>query len=308
MVEMHTYSEPRMTAPRVAPRRRNRRADPFAIVSVIVVTLFAAGCLLPVWMVFASSLTSEKQLVQSSFSLFPSHVSFASYRIIFTEHSIFDAYFSSIFITVVGTVLAVTTTSGMAWVISRRLPRFSRLFGTITYLPMLFAGGLVPFYILVTQYLHLQNTYWSVILPLMVSPFLVFIEAAFFRQLPNEILESARIDGAGELRIFLRIVLPLSKAIIAVVAVFYATTYWNEWFMPLLFISDQHLTPLPLLLQNLIGNVDAAQALQTSATATVPFYQLRMALTAVTIGPILLIYPFAQRYFVRGLTLGAVKG
>jgi putative aldouronate transport system permease protein len=259
-------------------------------------------------MVIASSFTSESKLVESGYSFWPSGATLDSYRTVFTQSSIKDAYVASLFITIVGTVLALAATSGIAWVISRRLPILSAFFGTITYLPMLFVGGLVPFYILVTQYLHLQNTYWSVILPLLVSPFLVFIEASFFRQIPVDILESARIDGAGELRIFFRIALPLSKPILAVVALFYATTYWNEWFMPLLFITDEHRTPLQLLLQNLIGNVDAAQALQTNATAAVPVYQLRMALTVVTMGPILLAYPFAQRFFVRGLTLGATKG
>jgi putative aldouronate transport system permease protein len=294
-----TFAEPR-------PRRR-RRADPFALASLVVVSAFALFCLLPIWMVVASSFTDESRLVRSGYSFFPTRFSLASYKVIFTESTVQDAYAASLFITVVGTALALTATTGMAWVISRRVRGLSAFFGTLTYLPMLFVGGLVPFYILVTRYLHLENTYWAVILPMTVSPFLVFIEAAFFRQIPEEILESARLDGAGELRTFVRIVLPLSKPILAVVGLFYATAFWNEWFIPLLFISDEHKYPLQLLLQNLIGNVNAAQALQTGSAAA-PVYQLRMALTVVTVGPILLAYPFAQRYFVRGLTLGATKG
>ncbi|SFE81830.1 putative aldouronate transport system permease protein [Actinacidiphila alni] len=289
------------------PPRRRRTVEPFAVASLVVVSGFALFCLLPIWMVIASSFTDESRLVRSGYSFFPTKFSLASYRSIFTESAIRDAYVSSLFITVVGTAVALTATTGMAWVISRRVPRISAFFGTLTYLPMLFVGGLVPFYILVTQYLHLENTYWAVILPMAVSPFLVFIEAAFFRQIPEEILESARMDGAGELRTFVRIVLPLSKPILAVVGLFYATAFWNEWFIPLLFITDEHKFPLQLLLQNLIGNVNAAQALQTGSAAA-PVYQLRMALTVVTVGPILLAYPFAQRYFVRGLTLGATKG
>jgi putative aldouronate transport system permease protein len=173
---------------------------------------------------------------------------------------------------------------------------------------MLFSGGLVPLYLLVTQYLKLQNSYFAVILPLLVAPFLVFIQVSAVRQLPEEILDSARVDGAGELAIFFRIGLPLSKPILAVVGLFYAVHYWNEWFTALLFMSDVHKYPLPLLLQNLISNVSFSQMLPTAAQQTTPVYQLRLALTVVTIGPILLAYPFAQRYFVKGITLGATKG
>jgi putative aldouronate transport system permease protein len=288
------------------PRRR-AKLEPFTIVSMIGVGLFMLLCIVPFWMIISGSLTAESKLAGSGYSLLPRPFSTAGYEMIFSGSTVLEAYFASIFITVVGTALSLAFTSGLAWVIARRLPRISRPLAIFAYIPMLFTGGLVPLYLLVTQYLKLQNSYFAVILPLLVAPFLVFIQVSAFRQLPEAILESARIDGASELRIFFQIGLPLSKPILAVVGLFYGVHYWNEWFTALLFISDIHKYPLPLLLQNLIQNVSNAQTLSNSG-GSAPIYQLRLALTVVTIGPILLAYPFAQRYFVKGITLGATKG
>jgi putative aldouronate transport system permease protein len=285
-----------------------RTVEPFTVISVICVTVFGLLCLIPFWMIIAGSFTDESKLSVSGYSLFPDPFSLAAYRTIFTGPAVLSAYRASIFITVVGTALSLAATSGISWVIARRLPYISRPLAIFTYIPMLFTGGLVPMYLLVTQYLNLQNSLFAVILPLLVAPFLVFIQVSFFRQLPEEILESARVDGASELRIFFQIGLPLSKPILAVIALFYAVTYWNEWFHALLFISDTEKYPLQLLLQNLISSVTNAATLPQSTAQAAPVYQLRLALTAVTIGPILLAYPFAQRYFVKGLTLGATKG
>jgi putative aldouronate transport system permease protein len=288
--------------------RGARRVEPFTVASYTVVSLFALFCLIPLWMIVAGSFTDEKVLSLKGYSLFPRPFSLDAYRQLFGGQAIGHAYAATLFITAVGTLLSVVSTTGIAWAIARNMPRVSRPLTVFTYLPMLFSGGLVPMYLLVTQVLHLRNSWFAVILPLMTAPFLVFITVAFFRQIPSEILESAYVDGAGELRIFFRIVLPLSKPILAVIALFYAVTYWNEWFMALLFISDPDKYPLQVLLQNLIANVTNAAVLPSANAPTVPVYQLRLALTVVTIGPILLAYPFAQRYFVKGLTLGATKG
>ncbi len=285
-----------------------RRVEPFTVVSFIGVSAFAIVCLIPFWMILSGSFTAESKLSVSGYSLIPKPFSLDAYETIFTGPAVLSAYRTSAFITVVGTALSLAATSGIAWVIARRLPYISKPLAIFIYIPMLFTGGLVPLYLLVTQYLKLQNNLFSVILPLVVAPFLVFIQVSFFRQLPEEILESARVDGASELRIFFQIGLPLSKPILAVIGLFYAVTYWNEWFHALLFISEPNKYPLQLLLQNLISSVTNAATLPQSTAQAAPVYQIRLALTAVTIGPILLAYPFAQRYFVKGLTLGATKG
>ncbi|MEV0197852.1 carbohydrate ABC transporter permease [Nonomuraea sp. NPDC050691] len=284
------------------------RLEPFTIVSIAGVAVFVLLCAVPFWLIIVGSFTDESKLATDGYSLWPAPFSLAAYAAIFTGPAVLNAYVASVFITVVGSTLSLAATSGIAWVIARRLPYVSRPMTIFAYLPMLFTGGLVPLYLLVTQYLHLQNSYFSVILPLLVAPFLVFIQVSAFRQLPEAVFDSAKVDGAGELRIFFRIALPLSKPILAVVGLFYAVHYWNDWFMALLFISDVEKYPLPLILQNLISNVSFTQMLPNTSGTSMPVYQLRLALTAVTIGPILLAYPFAQRYFVKGITLGATKG
>lgn len=308
IIDRTTGTTPNAGAQVQRRRRRSRPVEPFTVVSYIVVTVFALFCLIPLWMIVAGSFTDETVLALKGYSLFPAPFSLSAYEQLFTGQALGRAYQATLFITSVGTVLSVTCTAGLAWVIARRMPRVSRPLTIFTYLPMLFSGGLVPMYLLVTQVLHLRNSWFAVILPHMMMPFLVFIAVAFFRQIPAEIMESAQVDGAGELRIFFQIVLPLAKPILAVIALFYAVTYWNEWFMAILFISDPNMYPLQLLLQNMIANVTNATVLPSASSTVVPVYQLRLALTVVTVGPIILAYPFAQRYFVQGLTLGATKG
>jgi putative aldouronate transport system permease protein len=294
------------TASTAARRRRRQRPEAFTIVSYVGVIAFGLTCLIPFWMVVAGSLTAESTLSQRGYSFWPDPLSFDAYATIFAGNRVWLSYGATLFITIVGTAIAVAATSGIAWVIARSLPYVSRPLAIFAYIPMLFTGGLVPMYILVTQVLGLRNSLFAVILPLVIAPFLVFVQVSFFRGTPQEILDSARIDGAGELRVFFQIVLPISKPVIAVIALFYAVTFWNEWFHALLFISDTELYPLQLVLQNLISSV--ANAADLGSTASAPVYQMRLAMTVITIGPILLAYPFAQRYFVKGLTLGATKG
>ncbi|MGN6761923.1 MAG: carbohydrate ABC transporter permease [Leifsonia sp.] len=291
-------------------RRRPARLEPFTLFSYVCVTLFGLFCLIPLWMIIAGSFTDESSLARTGYSLWPAPFSTAEYQMLFSGGALVTSYGASLFITIVGTALSLSCTASLAWVIARRLPRISRPLTIFAYIPMLFTGGLVPLYLLVTQVLSLNNNWFAVILPVMLAPFLIFVAVSFFRQLPEEILDSARIDGAGELRIFFQIVIPLSKPILAVLGLFYAVTYWNEWFMALLFISDPSLYPLQLTLQNLIANVTNAASLPgaTVSQAAAPIYQLRFAMTVLTIAPILLAYPFAQRFFVKGLTLGASKG
>ena len=272
-----------------------------------MVSLFAVLCIAPFWLVIASSFTSEEELVSRGYSFWPESFSLGAYEAIFSGHSVLDAYLASLFITTVGTVLALATTSALAYAIASNMRGLSRPLAVMTYIPMLFSGGLVPFYILVTQYLQLSNSLWAVILPGLVSPFLTFVMVSFFRSLPVDVIEAARIDGASELRILLQIVVPMSKPILATIGLFYALAYWSEWFNALLFISDNANFPLQLMLQNLISNVDSAQAIQTSTDASAPIYAMRSALVVITIGPVIFLYPFVQRYFVKGLTLGATK-
>ncbi|WP_454851146.1 carbohydrate ABC transporter permease [Promicromonospora soli] len=306
-VEARPRPRPRPVSatPPKGPRVR-QRPEPFTVASYVGVIAFAIVCVIPFWMVVAGSLTAESTLAKTGYSFWPDPFSLDAYTTIFAGSRVWLSYGATIFITVVGTVIAVIATSGIAWVIARGLPLVSRPLAVFAYIPMLFTGGLVPMYILITQVLQLRDSWFAVILPMAIAPFLVFVQVSFFRATPQEILDAARIDGAGELRIFFQVVLPLSKPVIAVIALFYAVAFWNEWFHALLFISEPAKYPLQLVLQNLITSVANAADLGTVSAA--PVYQMRLAMTVITIGPILLAYPFAQRYFVKGLTLGATKG
>jgi putative aldouronate transport system permease protein len=293
---------------RVARPAGSRRVEPFTVVSIVGVSLFAVFSLVPLWMILAGSFTDEAELSIDGYSLWPKPFSIEAYTSILAGSALWKSLFASFFITAVGTAIALASTAGIAWVIARRVPRLSATLAVFGYVPMLFTGGLVPLYILVTQYLHLTDSWYAVILPGAVAPFLVFIAVSFFAQLPTEILDAARVDGAGEARTFFQIVLPLSKPVLAVIGLFYAVHFWNEWFMALLFLTDPEKYPVQLMLQNTIASVANAAGMAPTSNNVAPVYQLRLALTVITILPILFVYPFAQRYFVKGLTLGATKG
>jgi putative aldouronate transport system permease protein len=292
----------------VMPARRRRRPEWFTVLAYLVISVSAVACLLPFWLLITGSLTDNQELVLNGYSFWPAHWSGAAYQYIFAGGQVVRSYLVSIYVTLVGTTLALTTTTMLAYSIACPLNRWSRPLAMFTYFPMIFSGGLVPFYLWVTEGLKLGDNLWAVILPMLVNPFFAFIMVSFFRKLPAEILESARMDGASEVTIFLRVVLPLSKPILATIGLFYALAYWNDWFYALLFLQSESKYPLQLLLQNMLSNVTFSQTFAQSSEVTVPSYSLRMAVTLIAIGPIVFVYPFVQRHFVRGLTLGGVKG
>jgi putative aldouronate transport system permease protein len=286
------------------------RFDWFKIVAYAIVILFALFCVLPFYLLTIGSFTSEREIILDGYSFWPQSFSLDAYRLILAGGQIEASYWISIEITLVGTMLAVAFTTGLAYAIVMLGRSVGRPLGLFVYFTTLFGGGLVPFYLLVTQVLNLSETLWACVLPMLVNPFFVFIMVAFFRQLPKDLLEAARIDGANSFVVLFRIVLPISTPVLATIALFYGLAYWNSWYLALLFITNTEKFPLQLLLQNLLANVQLTGALQNQVPTivNVPSYQLRMAMTLITIGPIVLVYPFLQRYFVKGLTLGATKG
>ncbi|RED85575.1 carbohydrate ABC transporter permease [Cohnella phaseoli] len=282
----------------------------FLVFSNVFIGVFALFCFLPFWMMLMGSITNETVILLKGYSLFPEAFSLEAYRVLFRSSTILRGYGVTSFITVVGTVLGVAISALLAYSIANRRNRLRNHFAFFVYFTMLFNGGLVPFYIMISNWLKLSDTLWAIILPALLQPFLVFLMVSFFRTLPVELEESARIDGANELKIFAIIMVPISKPIIATVALFYALTYWNEWFYGLLFLANDQIYPLQLLLRRMISNMMAARNLipAGAATVNVPSLGIRMAMTVITIGPIILLYPYMQRYFVKGLTIGAVKG
>lgn len=289
-----------------ASQRRQQRLGQVLIHAILLPVSFV--CLLPLVLVIAASFSDEKALANRGYSLLPRQFSLAAYQYLLADVSqLASAYTVTIGVTVVGTVVGMLVMALLAYALSRRTFALRTPLSFIVFFTMLFNGGLVPWYILITQYLHLRNTPAVLILPYLVIPWYVLLLRAYFAGLPPDLLDAARIDGAGEWRIFFRIVVPLSTPALATVALFLSLTYWNDWWLALLFIDDQKLIPLQYLLQRIITNADFIPPNPFTQGAPAPVQTVRMAMAVLAVGPIALAFLFVQKYFVRGITLGGVK-
>ncbi len=273
----------------------------------IVNVLFAAACLFPFILVLTSSLSDETSMLQNGYRLIPEQWSFDAYKVLFND-SLFRSYGITIFVTVVGTALSILVTSAISYAVSVKTLKYRNKIMFIVYFTMLFNGGLVPWYILISNYLHLNNSIWVMIIPALVNPWFMFLLRNFFLTIPESLAESAKIDGANDIYILFRIILPLSLPAIATISLFYALDYWNEWFRAMLFIDDESKYPLQTIIIRTLSSLSFTQQMYMNVTVSVPAYTIRMATVMVTIGPIVFLYPFIQKYFVKGLMVGAVKG
>ena len=291
----------------------NKKAD-FAL--NIVMILCTIACVLPLIIVFSASITEEKSVTMYGYSLFPREFSLESYKYIFKNIGVvLRAYGVTMLVTVVGSTLSLIIIALYAYPISRKDFKYRSVFTFVVFLTMLFNGGLVPWYMVYVNVLHINDTIMALILPYLVTPLYVLIMRTFFMtSIPEGIIEAAKIDGAGEFQTFVRIVLPLAKPSLATIGLFNVLTYWNDWYAPLLFINNEKLFNLQYLmyrvdkailyLSNNAGSINNA----TQIMANLPSQTARMAMAVVAIGPILLAYPFFQKYFVEGLTIGSMKG
>ena len=286
------------------------------IVFNIVFLILGIMCVIPLLFVFSISITEEEALRTNGYQLIPSVFSGSAYKFLWNERGmILRAAFMSILVTVVGTIIAIALDTSMGYVVSRRNFRLKKLYTWLIFIPMVFNGGMLASYVVVNNILGLSNTIWALILPLACSSFSVTICRTFFRTtVPDSIIESAKIDGAGQFRIWSQIVMPISKPVIATIGMFAAFGYWNDWFQSSLYISDTNLYSLQALLNNMQGNIEfltknpsAGLSLQAYQRA-MPTEGVRMAIAVVVAVPIACIYPFFQKYFISGLTVGAVKG
>lgn len=280
----------------------------FNIMNTVFLAFVSLLTLFPFLIVLSVSLTDEKSIAKNGFSLIPGEWSVAAYKIIFDGSVVFNAYRISIIVTVVGTILSVLITSMLGYSLSRKNLRYRNVLNMIVYIPMIFSGGLVPFYMVLLK-LHLKDNILGLILPMLFNPFFMFLILNFFRGLPDAVIESAKIDGAGEFRIYRSIVMRLAAPGIATITLFYALNYWNEWNLALLLINDTKLFPLQYLLRMILQRVSyVGQAAMSANISEIPAESTKMATVIVTIGPIMLMYPFIQKYFIKGITIGAVKG
>ncbi|WP_099204978.1 carbohydrate ABC transporter permease [Scatolibacter rhodanostii] len=282
----------------------------------LVFIILSFVSLFPVFFVLMISLSSEQSIAQFGYQLWPNEFSSSAYQFLWHERGmIFRSLFVSVLVTVLGTAIGVLLTTSMGYVLSRQQFRLKGFYTWIVFIPMIFNGGMVANYVVVNNILGLNDTIWSLILPLAVSSFNIIICKTFFRTtIPDSIVESAKIDGASQLSIFVRIVVPISKPVFATIALFLTFSYWNDWFQSSLYISNAKLISLQALLNNMMKNLEfiaknpsAGLSLQQYKNS-MPSESVRMAIAMVIVLPIACVYPFFQKYFISGLTIGAVKG
>lgn len=278
----------------------------------VIIALFALFCIIPFIIIFSSSMTKEMDILTNGYNLIPKTLDFSAYHYLFQRMNVvLNGYKVTTFVTVVGTIGSLAITAMIAYPISLRRLKYRRFISGYVLLTLMFSGGMVPWYIVCVKYLHLNNTIAALILPSLVSGFNVFLMRNYFSTIPEELQESAKIDGAGEFRIAWSVVLPLSTPVFATVGLFVALGYWNDWWLGLMLIDKAELQPLQLLLRTIVSNVDylaTSSVLATTMDQMVPREGIKMAVTIITIGPIIFLYPFLQKYFVKGLMMGAIKG
>lgn len=295
----------------------NRIKKPTNILFNLIFIILSLTCIIPLLLVVAISLSSEDSIRKYGYQFIPAEFSVEGYTFLKDQVvMILRALGVSLFVTVVGTVLGTLLTTLMGYVMSRPNYKLKNVLTWIVVIPMMFNGGLVATYFVTGNLLMLRNTIWALIFPLLVTSFNVIICRTFFKQtIPDSLIESAKIDGARQFTIFFKIVLPISLPVLATIGLFLAFAYWNDWYQSLLYITQSDLKSLQALLQDIINNISAlAQQIASvggslaDLIAEMPQESARMAIVVIIVLPIACAYPFFQKYFISGLTVGAVKG
>lgn len=302
-------------------RRKNRNFQNLSPVTNIVFNLIAGGfaimCIFPFLFVVIISLSDESSLAEKGYSIFPDKWSFGAYEYIFKAgDQLLRSVGVTIFVTIVGTIISLFVICLYAYAISMKHFRYRGFFSFIAFFTMLFNGGLVPTYMVTTQLLGMKDTIWALIIPMCVNAFYILIMRTFYATtIPDGIIESGKIDGAGEFQVFFKIVLPISLPGIATIGLFSTLGYWNDWFNALLYIDSPNLVPLQSMLMRIENSMEFVlrnSALNNTGQdleilRSLPTEATRMAMVVLSTLPIACAYPFFQRYFVQGLTIGAVK-
>ena len=269
----------------------------------------SAAALFPVFFTFMISISSEYSIVRGGFRLIPYEFSLSAYRLVFSTPTMFRAYGITIAVTAIGTTLSLLLCSMAGWVAGNERVKYRNFIAMYFYIPMVFHAGLVPWYMVITNVLNLRNSFWVLVIPSLVSPFNLFLLRNYLRTIPSTLLEAAQIDGASIPFTFFRIILPLAKPILATCGLFISLGYWNSWTEALWFIDNPNLFPLQFMLFRIQDQLSMMRQLGIIDMGThVPTQTFRIATMFVTIGPIVLVYPFVQRYFIKGIMIGAIKG
>jgi len=287
-------------------RTMSRDALAINIVGYLLIGIFGLLCVIPFYLIIVASFTSEASLIRNGYPLIPSDFSVQSYLLCLKNPlSILKAYGTTIGVTMAGTLISVFIATMTGYVLSRKDFPWRNQLSFFFFFTTLFSGGLVPWYMLCVRYLNFKNSYLGVLLPLMFSVWNMIIAKSFMAGIPSAISESAKMV------IFIRLILPLSKPLLATLSLFSALAYWNDWYNCMLYITNENMFTLQYYLQRMLGSAEAMRIVAEKsgmALPSVPLESMKMAMTVIATGPIVLLYPFVQRYFVKGLTIGAVKG
>ncbi len=286
----------------------------FDILSRVILVVLSACCLLPFLLVLSGSFSDQTSILTHGYQLIPEHFSLDAYKTLFKiPEELLRAYGVTIFVTVTGTFLGLFFTSMAAYVLASSTFRYRYQMSFFFYFTSIFGGGLVPWYIFNTKYLHFHNSVIALILPILINVTYLLILKSYMSGIPEALYESARLDGAGDFTIYWRVAMPLCKAGLATVGLFIALNYWNDWYDAMLFLDEgrSDLYPLQYYLNNILTKaqaIAAAAARSGLPMSDVPSEPMKLAMTVVATGPIILLYPLLQKYFVKGVTIGAVKG
>lgn len=290
------------------------RSTAFDWINYTVMVLLAFIMVYPLWYCVAGSLNEGMDYLRGGVFLWPRKWTLANYKAVFLDSAILNAFWVTIWKCLVGTVTSVLCTAMVAYAITRPKLRLKKLYIPFIMLTMFFSGGLIPYFILIVD-LGLYDSFWVYIIPTMFSAYNMIIIQSFMRELPSELIESAKLDGASEYRIFFQMILPLSKPVLATIALFTVVTHWNSYFDSMMYTSSQELQTIQLFLKKVITDPSVSRGLGSAATIAIPDQAatltpqvVKLATMVVTALPVVCIYPFLQRYFVKGVTVGAVKG
>lgn len=286
----------------------------FNRVATVILAILVTITLLPIMLIIIASFTQETALLRDGYSFFPKQWSMDAYFYIVRQGStIARAYGVSVFVTVVGTLLSVLITTTLAYPMSKRSFKYSNALSFFVFFTMLFSGGIVPSYIMWTNVFHIKNTIWALIIPnYLVSAFNVILVKNFYQNnIPVSLIEAAELDGATEMQTFWKLIFPMARPVVATISLFTGLCYWNDWTNGLYYVDSQKLYSIQLLLMKIMNNIEALKAnanLAGAAAVSLPGTSVRMAIAFIGILPILLVYPFVQKYLVEGVVIGAVKG
>ncbi len=287
----------------------------WSVIAHTVLMVFAIVCILPFVLLIISSISDEASITRNGYTFFPTALSTSAYDYLrLQSYQILHAYWITIQITIIGTITGLIITSLLAYGLSRKELPFRGFFSFLVFFTLLFNGGLVPTYWIYTQVFHIKNTIWALIVPgLLMNGFTVLLVRSFFvTSIPEAIIDAAKIDGASEFQIYRAIVMPMSTPILATIGLFQAIAYWNDWYNGLIYLTDPKYFSLQNLLNRILANIQFLQtsdlASRAAASMNIPLTSVRMAMAVIAVVPILVLYPFFQKYFARGITLGGVKG